>query len=809
MVSNQVSVVSDPGNALSPNQFLTLGIGSISRTLPTAAGKSYREILGYRGPGISGWWRGEGNARDSVGNNNDGVPSASVVYVPGEVGLGFNMNGLDGSVRVPANASLDVGPGNGFTIEGWISPSLIGSEAPIAEWNDGKGDEGAHLWISVAPSLGSGPGCVYANLVDTSGNWHYFASAGGLVVANRFQHVGLTYDRRTGLARLYLNGTIVAQRNLGIFTPQTSFDFYLGHRPSGGAVSYWWRGVLDEISVYNRALSGSEIAGIYNKGTSGKFDPAALSPQNLAKANATIDSLNPTVLFGENTNWQTASLTFKAATNGTFAQIDGVEPGMLLDSSVLAQVFNYFPEEPFDPLIGDNAQGTWTLEIRDDRAGDPVGTLNFWSMQFILATNTPVAAGLTDGVTVTNTLGTCGFAYYAVDVPPEAEYATNVLVSASAPVNVWFNQTNPPTGTNAGDIELMTQVTGGSFTMFTNGVPPLVPGARYYLGVQNANCATNVTFVLRVDFGIDIIMLTNMVPYTNSNNGTNPVIDHYGFVVPPQAARAQFEIDNASQDMLLLAKKGLPLPDFSNFDYLSDNAGLVDELIVVLTNSSPVPLSAGNWYLSAINVSGLPVTYSALASWWATTGRPITITGGFVSSSNSFCITWSSLPGVHYYIQGTPSLGAGTQWTTIVPDIMGAADPATNTTWCVGLPSPYHYFRVVEGLFVGVPPPILSVSPLNGGYLLQWTGPVWAQYEVQWTGSLSSPWNTFPGIVTSTTGQFFYLDDGSQTGGLGPSRYYRVIVVAVMYHPRSCRFFAAQQFPACSRGIFFASFRKV
>jgi len=168
------------------------------------------------------------------------------------------------------------------------------------------------------------------------------------------------------------------------------------------------------------------------------------------------------------------------------------------------------------------------------------------------------------------------------------------------------------------------------------------------------------------------------------------------------------------------------------------------------------------------------VTYTALASWWTT---PLSITGAFMSGTNSFCITWSSVPGVHYFIQGVPSLGPGMVWSTIVPDIVGDPSPATNTTHCFALPSIYHFFRVLEGIAATAPPPVLTVTRANPGYLLQWSGPTSAHYQVEWTPSLSLPWTRIPGIITSNTGQFSYLDNGSQTAPFGPARFYRVVVV--------------------------------
>ena len=285
--------------------------------------------------------------------------------------------------------------------------------------------------------------------------------------------------------------------------------------------------------------------------------------------------------------------------------------------------------------------------------------------------------------------------------------------------------------------------------------------------------------VLRVDFDTPLITLTNMIPYAATNDGAINLADAYRFVVSSNSVRAQFEINNPGGDMSLVVRKSLPLPTLASYDYISTNSGTSDELIIVFTNSVAVPLSPGDWYLSAINESGGPLSYSIKASEWTNSGRPITITGAQISGSGtnlSFCITWDSLVGAHYYVEGVTDLSS-TNWAVISPTIT-AVD--VTTSFCVALPSPYHYFRVVEGFAPAQagPPTGLTVTPGPGGFLLQWAGPVTARYQVQWKSSLTaSTWNTIPDIITSTTGQFTYLDDGSQTGGLSSQRFYRIMQV--------------------------------
>jgi len=76
---------------------------------------------------------------------------------------------------------------------------------------------------------------------------------------------------------IYLNGLVVAQQNLGTnFIPQTSYNLYLGRRIIDPAQASQWAG-LDEISLYNRALSSNEIAAICQAGINGKCSPNPLT----------------------------------------------------------------------------------------------------------------------------------------------------------------------------------------------------------------------------------------------------------------------------------------------------------------------------------------------------------------------------------------------------------------------------------------------------------------------------------------------------------------------------------------------------
>jgi hypothetical protein len=210
--------------------------------------------------------------------------------------------------------------------------------------------------------------------------------------------------------------------------------------------------------------------------------------------------------------------------------------------------------------------------------------------------------------------------------------------------------------------------------------------------------ASNSVLRLRHDTGTSVqivagtpaVTLTNGIPSLNrTNNGVGPIEDSYRYTAVAPVARLQFEILAPTADLTLVVRKGLPQPGLGLFDYISANPGTNDEYILVLTNSSPVPASAGDWYLTAVNRSGTTANYTIQATQWATSGQPISLASVSVQS-DSFCFSWNSLPGARYVVQGKASL-TDADWA----DVSGTIT-ATNavTIYCESLPSPYEFFRV-------------------------------------------------------------------------------------------------------------------
>lgn len=215
--------------------------------------------------GLVSWWKAEGSAADSVGTNYGSLVNG-LGFTSGEVLRAFEFVSAGQEVEVPASATLDVGAGPGFSLEGWINPFDSTNQYPLAEWNNGS-NIGGHFWISVLYAGHGGPGSLYGSL--TGAPEGIFASDPGIIQPGVWQHVAMTYETNSGVGRLYHNGIEVTNSTLGLQRPQTTFDLHLGNRPGGPT----YKGALDEFTLYNRALTATELRLIYEAGSIGKCRP--------------------------------------------------------------------------------------------------------------------------------------------------------------------------------------------------------------------------------------------------------------------------------------------------------------------------------------------------------------------------------------------------------------------------------------------------------------------------------------------------------------------------------------------------------
>jgi hypothetical protein len=217
--------------------------------------------------GLVGWWRGEGDGSDATGGN-DGTPLNGLAYAGGMVGRSFQLDGVDDGLFVGTGPGLNVGLGDGFTVEGWIFPAGNTASVPFPFGAGPILEYAGALHFHQHPDLGT----MFANVYNANGTEVYVGPVGGIEQA-AWNHVALTYSRGSGVANLYVNGR-QQSAGVGSYTPKTSTDLYLGLRPAGtfGAppTGIAFSGLIDELSLYDRALTPAEIGTIRSAEWAGK-----------------------------------------------------------------------------------------------------------------------------------------------------------------------------------------------------------------------------------------------------------------------------------------------------------------------------------------------------------------------------------------------------------------------------------------------------------------------------------------------------------------------------------------------------------
>lgn len=214
---------------------------------------------------LIGWWSGDGDANDLAGPNK-GTVQGNITFEPGKVGLAFN---LDGSSFVTmGNPSALNLTGNQVTISGWIKPR---TNAPAIYF--GKTHFGANDYL-----LAHGRGL--ASMVNVNGaefsvlGYSDFPSKGNLYVprTGEWTHVAMTYDGST--ISLYANGKIVGQRPCSGAISRHDVPFNIGGRANDEGTGKF-NGLIDEVQVFNRALSADEIEIIFKADAEGQCKPQA------------------------------------------------------------------------------------------------------------------------------------------------------------------------------------------------------------------------------------------------------------------------------------------------------------------------------------------------------------------------------------------------------------------------------------------------------------------------------------------------------------------------------------------------------
>ncbi len=295
--------------------------------------------------GLMGWWPGDGAAFDVIGIQH-GVMRNGASFADGKVGQTFRLDGVDDYVDLGTWS-----PGTTWTLEAWVNPSstpagrrtIVGGFNACLDWGLTMQDGLFGLGIRQ-------PGGCSQTLTNAA-----------FALPNIWYHIAGTCDGST--ARLYVNGELAASGAVEPNYVATPSGTRIGGEACCGGNNF--PGLIDEVFVFERSLSESEIWSLFASGAAGKCKPALTGPVQFAPWTGNghwygLESVGPSGI--SYTDAQAAALRC----GGYLATITSAE-----ENAFVYSLTRYSPDAWYDS--GGSGLGPWLGGFQPEGSVEPGG----------------------------------------------------------------------------------------------------------------------------------------------------------------------------------------------------------------------------------------------------------------------------------------------------------------------------------------------------------------------------------------------------------------------------------------------------
>jgi len=278
------------------------------------------------------WWTADGNAFDIIGGEH-GTLVGGAIFGSGEVGQAFDLDGTDDQVVVPNDPAAAFNFTGAFTIDAWIFLDQVPTQfAPIvSKWNDIPfGNENRTYFLAIdTPTFGNP-----RLRLDVSRDGHFLGTSSAIrlssiiIPTGQWLHVAGVFDPSQAVVpdrmKIYVNGADVSG---AFFVPAEVTSVFVNTEPLrigagdlGSDVRDFFNGRIDEVELFDRALTAAEIGAIFGAGSSGKTIPISIdikpgsdvNPINLGSKGTTPVAILGTETF-DVTTVDVASVRFAGA----------------------------------------------------------------------------------------------------------------------------------------------------------------------------------------------------------------------------------------------------------------------------------------------------------------------------------------------------------------------------------------------------------------------------------------------------------------------------------------------------------------
>jgi hypothetical protein len=323
---------------------------------------SFSQIPSYvPSNGLVGWWPFNGNANDESGNGNNGTVNGATLTADrfGVANAAYSFNGIDNYINVINPTELNFPLGVSFTLCFYYMPGSV--------LIDQMGFNGiisrAYPDFGPAPSTGSWQVGRNASIYRVEASNMYDLSS----VGTSWVQMVFVFDRNSGEVKQYIDGVLAQTMNNATIVSEINNDYDLKFGVDRHTYNFV-SGSLDDIGIWNRALTEAEIAllyaGCYLSVTTQPQDQSVATSLGTASFSTSVSSTTATY------QWQTnLGLGFQSLSNA--GQYSGVTSATLTVSGLSLSNNN----QVFRCIINDSGCADTTAEavltIIDDASIQP------------------------------------------------------------------------------------------------------------------------------------------------------------------------------------------------------------------------------------------------------------------------------------------------------------------------------------------------------------------------------------------------------------------------------------------------------
>ncbi|CAA6826569.1 MAG: Unknown protein [uncultured Sulfurovum sp.] len=203
--------------------------------------------------GLVAHYEFEGDANDSSGNGNHGTEYGGVSYVDGVIGQAGSFDGVDDHIEIDSNVGDNE---QTLSVSVWAKTSDLSNDWGMIVGREYSGSNVNDVW-SIKQHLNS----VGVQVLESDSSEYY----NEVQINDSWQQLGFIYNGNEKKLKAFKNSKIIYSLDVlqGSLNSDNLLKLFIG---TYATKNYYYNGHIDDLRIYNRALSESEIQELYKLG---------------------------------------------------------------------------------------------------------------------------------------------------------------------------------------------------------------------------------------------------------------------------------------------------------------------------------------------------------------------------------------------------------------------------------------------------------------------------------------------------------------------------------------------------------------